>query len=146
MKTCSLLIVALTLLASPAHAKSIFDKIANEAQTGNGVTKIGTYDSSLKKSAVNELGKKELEKEYWDNCGPWKVITSRKEAIEKIEKLEGMQEKSKVVEKLNALYDQDKIFTVVAAISNNEIECSLSWFNFYGADGSVMRMRYNMGD
>ena len=146
MKSCSLFILALALIASPAHAKSIFDKIVPEAQTGNGVTKIGSYDTGLKKNEVNELGKKELEKEYWENCGPWKVITSRREAIQKIEKLESMQEKTKVVDKLNALYDQDKIVTVVAAISNNEVECSLSWFNFYGADGSVMKMRYNMGD
>jgi hypothetical protein len=148
MKTAYLCLFALMLASNSAHAdiKSIFTKIADEAQTGNGSTKIEEYDASQKKAAVVAAGKKELEKAYWENCGPWKVITSRKEAIEKVAKDEGSQEKSTVVDMLNKLYDQDKIFAVVGAVSNKEVECSLSWFNFYGNDGTMIKMRYNMGD
>ncbi|MGZ3692736.1 MAG: hypothetical protein ACXWQO_00580 [Bdellovibrionota bacterium] len=153
MKLVSLFFLALGICSVGANAKdkapeikSIFTNIASKADTANGGTSIDSFDLNLKKAQLVEKSKAALEKEYWEDCGPWTNITSRREAIHDIEKLEAANPKGKVVEHLNALYDSDKIVAVFATISSGKVECSLHWFHFYGADGTVMDMRYNVGD
>ena len=48
--------------------------------------------------------------------------------------------------KLESLYEADEILAIVGAESNGNIECSLSYFNVYGTDGSVLKLRYDLGD
>lgn len=146
MKTALLLsVIALASVSAEANRAAFLD-IAQEASVANGSADVTTFDLSLTKAALQAQGKAELEKDYWENCGPWKIITSRREAIKQITWIEGLADETKVAEKITALYEKNEIFAVVGAISNNEIECSLSWINIYGTDGSKLELRYNIGD
>jgi hypothetical protein len=130
-----------------AHAnKAAFKKIAKLAQVANGSTTVGKYDTSLGKAQLVARGLKELKSERWENCGPWTEIKSRRTAIKKISEIEGVGEPEGAEKILQKLYDADEIAAIVGTESNNEIECSLAWFNVYGVDGSVLELRYNMGD
>lgn len=147
MKSILICVFSLILASAQAQAnRAVFKEIAEIASVGNGGAEVKTYDKSLKKIDLQAQGKAELEKDYWEGCGPWKNITSRREAIKHIEWLEGMAGEKAVPAKLKALYEKDEIVAVVGAISNNEVECSLSWFLIYGTDGSKLELLYNMGD
>jgi hypothetical protein len=148
MKKHSILALVATLLVSATALADIavFKEIADEAPVGNGSTSVGRYNRRQSKAAVVAKGLAELKRERWESCGPWKVIDSRRSAIRAIEKLEEDQEVTTTASKLEALYKDDKIVAIVGNISNTEIECSLSFFNVYGKDGSVLKLRYSMGD
>jgi hypothetical protein len=147
MKHLYLVTLVLAILSSSSFAnRKAFKLIATEAQLGNGDAQIEKYDTSLEKKALIARGLKDLKAAYWKNCGPWKTFTTRRTAIKKIDTIESSQDRTAVVKTLEALYESDEIVAIVGAESNNEIECSLSWFNIYGADGSVLELRYNMGD
>ena len=133
--------------SSPVFADSkIFKEIADEAQIGNGDSTLGTYNKSIDKKALVKQGLAEMKQDYWENCGPWKTISDRRPALKKIEELESMQDTTSIAKKLTALYEAGKITAIVGAISNENVECSLSWFQIYGTDGSVLKLHYNLGD
>lgn len=147
MKTTLLLSLFALALSAPALAnRAVFESIADEASVGNGSAEIGKYNTSLTKKALQAQGLAELEQEYWENCGPWKTITSRRDAIKAVSEIENMVGETQVVEKLNQLYTNKEIFAVVAAVSSPRVECSLTWVNVYGTDGSKLELRYNVGD
>ncbi len=148
MKNASLVLMALGFLDTSAFAnRQAFKLISENANPGNGYTELGSYNKNLKKPALIALAKKEFKKsDYWKNCGPWKLIDSRRTNIEKIAELEQYEEQSTVAKDLQNLYAAKEIVAIFGAISNNNIECSLSWFNIYGTDGSVLKLHYNSGD
>lgn len=146
MKTLLCILSILSFSTSALADRKAFKKIAAEAQVGNGESTVASYNKTLDKKALVTQGLAEMKKDYWENCGPWKTIVDRRPALKKIAELESMQETTSVAEKLNSLYASGKIVAIVGAISNNEVECSLSWFQIYGADGSVLKVHYNLGD
>lgn len=149
----ALSLIILTMVSFPSWAnQNVFETIANEASVGNGWSQVSNYDRSLSEGAVQSQGKLELESDYWEGCGPWKVITDQREAIKEIKSIEDFvgeetgDEETRVARLLQVLDDDGQIFAVVGAISNNSVECSLSWFNIYGTDGSKLVLRYGLGD
>jgi hypothetical protein len=148
MKNPRLIVLVLGLMGTVlAFAQeATFKKIADNAAVGNGSATVETYDLRLDKAELVAQGLKELKKEYWENCGPWKTFNTRRASIAVIDKIESDQQESGTASELQKLYDQKKIVAIVGARSNNEIECSLFWFNVYGADGTVLKLRYNLGD
>ncbi|HBQ21620.1 MAG: hypothetical protein A2Z91_02595 [Deltaproteobacteria bacterium GWA2_38_16] len=126
--------------------EDIFQEIADNAPVGNGWASVENYDLNTKKSDLVVQALAELKEEYWENCGPWKTFRGPRTSIRKIKKLEADQGIEVSARRLQSLYDQKKIVALVGTESNNRVECSLHWFNIYGTDGSVLRLRYNLGD
>lgn len=146
MKISAFFFLALLVSSQASANLKVFKQIMDEGQFGNGGASVRKYNTDLSKAELVAAAKKELKAEYWEGCGPWKVNTNRRPAIKLIDKLEEGQQSSAVVKKLESLYENDEIVAIVSAQSNNEIECSLFWFNVYGADGHMIALRYNMGD
>ena len=148
MKRIKLLLFVCGMLVtlSAFAQEDVFNEIADNANVGNGWASVEKYDTSMSKTDLIALGLAELSKEYWENCGPWKTFKTRRASIRKIEKLEKDMDSSTSAPKLKKLYKQKKLAAIVAAESNSRVECTLYWFNIYGTDGSVLRLRYNLGD
>jgi aspartokinase len=135
------------ILSLPAQAhRAAFEAIAAEASVANGSADIEVYNVSLSKQELQAHGQKELTSEYWENCGPWTTTTSRRQVAKKIIELEGMADETTVAQKITDLLQKNQIRAVVGARSNTNVECSLTWFNVYGYDGTVLKLRYNWGD
>ena len=104
----------------PAFAlHSVFSAIPDKAQVGNGSADIETYRPA-DKATLEEDGARELKKEYWDKCGPWKTITGRRDAIKVIAKIETMGDRTDGGDRLEKLYTDGKIVAVAGAISNTK--------------------------
>lgn len=126
--------------------EAVFKEITEVASIANGSADVTTFDTTLSKKELQAQGKAELEKEYWEGCGPWRTLTSRRDSLREIERIESFGDPTDVAQKLNALYKNDEILVIVGAISSPRVECSLYWFNIYGKDGSKLELRYNIGD
>ncbi len=142
----SIFVLLLTACSLTFADGKIFESIADEAQLGNGYSDVARYDAQITKKAAEALGLAELKKERWQGCGPWRTSTGRRPAIRKITALEAYGEENTVGNLLQKLYDDKKIKAIVVNESNGSVECSLSWFNIYGTDGALLRLRYNLGD
>lgn len=143
----TLVIVALLISSVVAFGnKTAFKKIAEGAQVGNGHTTISTYNKKLTKPQIIALGFADLKSEYWENCGPWKKTSDRRPNIKQIQKLEEYDPEATTAKGLQQLYDNGEIVAIVGVQDNGEVECSNFWFNVYGKDGSVLKLRYMMGD
>ncbi len=124
-----------------------FKKIGKTAQVGNGnPPTVEKFDLSLSKNELVKNGLAELANDYWEKCGPWKTVTSRRKVIDMIKKIETEEATSPTATQLEILYKKDHLLAVAGAVSNGNAECSQSWFNIYGVDGSVLKLRYSLGD
>ena len=146
MKNSVVLITILTFGSLAFADKKVFDAISDVAQVGNGSTSVGTYKKSLSKKEVEELGFAELKEERWEGCGPYKRNKGRRAAIKQIAELEADQDVDQVTAKLEALYKRKKIKAIVHEASKEDVSCSLDYFNIYGNDGHVLRLRYELND
>ncbi len=146
MKHLTLVLVFVVASSSALANRKVFKQIEKSADLGNGGSEVASYNKKLDKADLIEQGKKELKKQYWQNCGPWKTYDTRRTAIKMIARLEENSEEAQTAKLLSKLYDNNEIVAIVAAESNHEVECSLYWFIVYGADGSKLELHYNMGD
>ena len=146
MKTYSVLMLSALLTVSAFAQESAFRLIAQKAEVANGSSDVKTYDTKLEKKVLVAKAKAELLKERRAKCGPWKGVDERRAAIAVIEKIEKDSGSGTTAKELRALYDAKQIVAIVGETSNNNIECSLSNFNIYGEDGSVLKLRYDTGD